>query len=275
MRITHNELSAFSLRQVKSAEKDELSTKEQLSSGRRINHAGDDAAGLAISDRLAARHRGIHQAWRNAYDAQALVRTAEGAYEGVNEMLQRVRALAIQASNDTLITSDRQNIQLEVTALLEEIDRQSDTVEYNGKKLFAPTTDPEGQEYTFQVGSDRNETLRVDVAPLNATWLGVEDLDVSSRVSADSAIAAVDGALNRLNGQRADVGSVQNRLDEVMMFTGIARENTIAAETKIRDADFGPTITDYTKQQILRSTRLSALAQANLQPESVLQLLNA
>lgn len=273
MRITHNELSAYSLRQIKSAERDEHSTREQLSSGRRINHAADDAAGLAVSDRLAARHRGIHQAWRNAYDAQALVQTAEGAYEGVNEMLQRVRTLAIQASNDTLITTDRQNIQLEVDALLSEIDRQSGTAEYNGKKLFAPTADPEGQEYSFQVGSDRDEALRVHVAPLSAAWLGVNGLDIESRASADAAIARVDTALNRLNGQRADLGSIQNRLDKVMMFTGIARENTIAAETKIRDADFAPTITDYSRQQILRNTRLSALAQANLQPESVLQLL--
>lgn len=273
MRITHNEISTFALRQVKSAEFGEVATREQLASGKRINHAADDAAGLVVADRFAARHRGIHQAWRNAYDAQALVQTAEGAYEGINEMLQRIRTLAVQAANDTYADSDRALPQEEVEALLTEIDRQAGTVEYNGKRLFAPTTDPEGQEYAFQVGSDRDETIRVAIAPLSADWLGVDAIAIDTRAGAEQAIAQVDTALTRLNGQRADLGSVQNRLDAVMAFAGIARENVLSSESKIRDTEFGSTITEYTRQEMLRSTRLSALSQANLQPESVLQLL--
>lgn len=275
MRITHNEISTFALRQVKSAEFGETATREQLASGRRINHAADDAAGLAVSDRFAARHRGLQQAWRNAYDAQALVQTAEGAYEGVNEMLQRIRSLAVRAANDTFTDENRALSQDEVEALLEEIDRQVETVEYNGKRLFPPSSDPDGQEFVFHVGADRNETVTVAVASLDAAGLGVNGLDIATRAGAEAAMSRIDTAITRLNGQRADLGAVQNRLDEVMSFAGIARENVLAAESKIRDTEFGETVTDYTRQEILRNTRLSALSQANLQPESVLRLLGS
>jgi flagellin len=217
---------------------------ERLSSGYRINRAADDAAGLAISEKLRGQISGISQAMRNTQDAVSLVQTAEGALQEVHSMLQRMRELAVQYKNGTLSTSDRQAIQSEVGQLQGEIDRIGTQVQFNGIEVS-----------TVSLGS------AVGTAAYTLTPTGASDIE------------EIDTAINNVSAQRAEFGAVQNRLDHTLANLATYHENLVASESRVRDADMAQEMVDYTKLQILQQAGTSMLAQANQIPQSVLTLL--
>src|SRR3954447_2143684 len=238
---------------------------EQLSSGYRINRAADDAAGLAISEKLRGQITGISQAMRNAQDAVSLVQTAEGALHEVHSMLQRVRELAVQYKNGTLSTSDQQAIQSEVNQLSLEIDRIGNQVQFNGVQLLSsPGT------ITFQVGAMDNQVITVSTVSLGSA---VPAAAYQLTTAGTSDIAEIDVAINNISAQRAQFGAVQNRLDHTLANLGAYHENLVASESRVRDADMAEEMVNFTKLQILQQAGTSMLAQANQVPQSVLTLL--
>jgi flagellin len=239
---------------------------EKLSSGYRINRAGDDTAGLAISEKLRGQIGGLGQASRNASDAISMVQTAEGALNEVHSMLQRVRELAVQYKNGTLGTNDQLAIQSEVNQLKAEIERIGSETEFNGIKLLntASTT------ISFQVGAADAQQITVATVSVGAQVAsGVYDLSASGATD----IAEIDTAINNVSAARATFGSVQNRLEYAISNLASYEENLTASESRIRDADMADEMVQFTKLQILQQAGTSMLAQANQAPQSVLALL--
>jgi flagellin len=238
---------------------------ERLSSGYRINRAADDAAGLAISEKLRGQITGISQAMRNSQDAVSLVQTAEGALHEVHSMLQRVRELAVQYKNGTLSANDQQAIQSEVNQLSLEIDRIGGQVQFNGVQLLASAG-----TITFQVGAMDNQVITVSTVSLGSA---VSSAAYALTPTGASDIAEIDIAINNISAQRAQFGAVQNRLDHTLANLGAYHENLVASESRVRDADMAQEMVNFTKLQILQQAGTSMLAQANQVPQSVLTLL--
>ncbi|MEK8023092.1 MAG: flagellin [Candidatus Hydrogenedentota bacterium] len=272
MRLVHNESSQFALRQVDLASRSDPETLEKLTTGRRINHASDDAAGLSVASRFASRYRGLVQANRNLQDASSLVQVAESAYATTTDMLHKIRQMSVQSSNDTLTDSDRGLLQKEVDQLLDEIDRQGETVQFNGKK-FLQGGATSSVTFHFHAGADENEEIAVEFSAVNASAFGLTGLQIGTRDTAENAIATVDSALAEINGRRAELGAIMNRIDRAIDFTSVAGENAAAAESNLADSNMGEEVVSLSKSQLLSQTRLSALAQANIVPQSVLTLL--
>ncbi|BFH11230.1 flagellin [Paenibacillus dendritiformis] len=243
-------------------------TMEKLSSGFRINRAADDAAGLAISEKMRFQIGGMNQAMRNAQDGISLIQTAEGALTEVHSMLQRLNTLANQAATGTYDDKDRANTQKEVDALLAEIDNISKSTTFNGIKLLSAAG-----SVTFQIGVDKGNTLTAKLAAMGASALGLKDLKISSQVNASSALAKIASAINLVSTQRASFGAVQNRLEHTINNLGVTAENLSASESRIRNADMAKEMTDFTRNQILVQAGTAMLAQANSAPQSVLKLL--
>jgi flagellin len=240
---------------------------ERLSSGYRINRAADDAAGLAISERLRGQINGLAQAQRNAQDAISLVQTAEGSLTEVHAMLQRVRELAVQYKNGSLSTADRVAIQSEVNQLASEIERIGSSAEFNGIKLLNAT-----QTISFQVGSQDGQTIVVSTISLGSTsGVGSSYFALSSAQNTD--ISEIDVALDNVSAQRASFGAVQNRLEYTLNNAAIYQENLTASESRIRDVDMAAQMVEFTKLQILQQAGVSMLAQANQASQGVLALL--
>ena len=238
---------------------------EKLSSGYRINRAGDDAAGLAISEKLRGQINGLAQASRNSSDAVSLVQTAEGALNEVHSMLQRVRELAVQYKNGSLSASDQTAIQNEVTQLANEIERIGKTAQFNGIKLLDNTN-----AVTFQVGSQDGDEIAVTMITLGAS-VGASYSTLA--VGGTQDITEIDNAINAVSAQRASLGGIQNRLEHSLSAAGTYEENLIAAESRIRDVDMAAEMVEYTKYSILAQAGQAMLAQANQAPASVLSLL--
>jgi flagellin len=248
------------------ATSDKLSkSMERLASGYRINRAADDAAGLAISEKLRGQISGLAQAQRNTGDAVSLVQTAEGALNEVHSMLQRVRELAVQFKNGTLSTNDRGAIQSEVNQLASEIDRIGQSVQFNN----VPLLNGAGQ-ITFQVGAQDNEVITVTTVSLGSA---VTSAAFALSAGGVSDIGEIDSAIDAVSAQRAQFGAVQNRLEHTMNNLASYHENLVASESRIRDADMASEMVDFTKTQILQQAGTSMLAQANQLPQSVLTLL--
>lgn len=245
-------------------------TMEKLSSGYRINRAADDAAGLAISEKMRFQINGLSQAQRNAQDGISLIQTAEGALTEVHSMLQRINTLANQAANGTYDNTDRAKIQLEVKELLGEISNIASTVNFNGINLLSQSTTVE-----FQVGSDAETTISIDLKEMGSTALEIQDLNVSGATAtgANEAISAIKAAIEKVSEQRATFGAVQNRLEHTVNNLGVMVENLSASESRIRDADMATEMTAFTKNQILVQAGTAMLAQANSAPQAVLKLL--
>jgi flagellin len=238
---------------------------EKLSSGYRINRAGDDAAGLAISEKLRGQIGGLGQASRNASDAISMVQTAEGALNEVHSMLQRVRELAVQYKNGTLSTNDRTAIQSEVNQLKSEIERIGSETEFNGTKLLNSTS-----TISFQVGaSDAQQITVATVSVGTEVVAGVFTLETGGATD----INEIDTAINNVSAARATFGAVQNRLEHTISNLASYQENLTASESRIRDADMASEMVQFTKFQILQQAGTSMLAQANQAPQSVLSLL--
>ena len=240
---------------------------EKLSSGYRINRAGDDAAGLAISEKLRGQIGGLTQASRNAQDAVSLVQTAEGALNEVHSMLQRVRELAVQYKNGTLSTSDQTAIQSEVNQLKAEIERIGTDTEFNGIDLLNSAT----ATISFQVGASDGQQITVATisigAQVNAAVFAL------STSSTQTDIQQIDDAINNISAARATFGAVQNRLEHTISNLASYTENLTASESRIRDADMASEMVQFTKLQILQQAGTSMLAQANQAPQGVLSLL--
>jgi flagellin len=235
---------------------------ERLSSGFRINRASDDAAGLAISERMRAQIGGLGQAQRNIQDGVSLVQTAEGNLDEVHSMLQRVRELAVQFKNGTLSDSDKAAIQTEVNQLASEVERIGSAAKFNGVTLLAQEA-----AITFQVGASDGETITISTISLGASVGAFTDLDD------DAAISTIDAAINAISAARAGFGAVQNRLDHSLNATSVYQENLVAAESRIRDVDMASETVEMTKNQILSQAGTAMLAQANQIPQNVLSLL--
>jgi flagellin len=236
---------------------------ERLSSGYRINRAADDAAGLAISERMRSQIRGLGQVGRNIQDGISLVQTAEGNLDEVHSMLQRVRELAVQYKNGTLSSSDQAAIQTEVNQLASEIERIGTSAKFNGITLLASSTDV----VTFQVGAGDDETITVSTISLGAS------VGSFASLSGTGAISAIDAAISAVSEARATFGAVQNRLDHAATSTQVYAENLTSAESRIRDVDMAAEMVNLTKTQILQQAGTSMLAQANQAGQGVLSLL--
>ena len=253
---------------------------EKLSSGYKINKAGDDAAGLAISESMRNKINALDQAEANANDAIGLIQTAEGALTETHAMLERMTTLATQAANGTYSTAGdtnagpsasttaRTNIQLEINELAEEITRIATSTDYNGIKLL----DNEAKK-TFQIGPSAKETLTLSGGKMKASQLQVDKLKMSTVSGANSAITKISKAVETVSQYRAQLGAKQNRLEHTINNLKVANENTTAAESRIRDTDMAKEISAYTKNNILNQAAQSMLAQANQSPQGVLSLL--
>ena len=242
---------------------------QRLSSGLRINSAKDDAAGLAISDRMTAQIRGLNQAARNANDGISLAQTAEGALQETTNILQRMRELAVQSANDTNSTADRTSLQAEVTQLIAEIDRISTDTTFNGKGLLnGDITDAK-----FQVGANADQTISVTIAKAGSLDLGVDTVDISSQTGSNSAITAIDTAIASVDTSRGDLGAVQNRFESTIANLNNVAENLSAARSRILDADIAQETSNMTKSNILQQAGVAILAQANQAPQLALSLL--
>jgi flagellin len=235
---------------------------EKLSSGYRVNRAADDAAGLAISEKMRAQIGGLAQAQRNAQDGVSLVQTAEGNLDEVHSMLQRVRELAVQYKNGTLSTSDQAAIQTEVNQLASEIERIGASAKFNGITLLATSG-----SVTFQVGVNDGDSITVSTISLGST------LGTFTSLSNSTAISAIDAAISSVSAARATFGAVQNRLEHSMASTQVYQENLTAAESRVRDVDMAAEMVELTKNQILLQAGTSMLAQANQAPQSILSLI--
>jgi flagellin len=242
---------------------------ERLSSGYRINRAADDAAGLAISEKLRGQIRGIAQAERNAQDAVSLVQTAEGSLTEVHAMLQRVRELAVQYKNGSLSTTDRTAIQAEVSQLASEIERIGSQSAFNGISLLATNN----QTVTFQVGANDSDTISFQLIQLTSAANGVGVNYATLTTVGTTDITEIDTAINNVATFRATLGAVSNRLEHSLQAAGTYQENLVAAESRIRDVDMAAEMVNYTKYSILSQAGQAMLAQANQAPSSVLSLL--
>jgi flagellin len=241
---------------------------ERLSSGKRINSAKDDAAGLAISTRMDAKVRGLNQAVRNANDGISLAQTAEGALGEVSNILVRMRELSVQAANGTTATSDRAAIQTEVTALLAQVGDIAGRTDFNGTNLFDAAT-----TFNIQTGVDTGQTVAITFASMNATGLGVNAVDMSTTAGASSAMAAISTAIDTVATQRASLGAAQNRLEATVNNLTSTATNLTDAKSRIADADFSAESTKLAAAQILSQASTAMLAQANQSQQGVMNLL--
>ena len=271
MRIQHNVNALNSHRNLTMNTASVGKNLEKLSSGYRINRAADDAAGLAISEKMRAQINGLDQAQQNAQDGVSLIQTAEGALNETHAILQRMRTLAVQASNGTYQACvDRENIQEEITALTDEIDRIASSTHYNKNNLLDGTLN-----LTFQIGANgvSDQQVSLSVGDQDATALSVKTVSVSTVADANSAIELIDNAINSVSKTRSTLGALQNRLEHTINNLGVASENLTAAESRIRDVDMAKEMMAFTKNNILTQASQAMLAQANMQPQGVLQLL--
>lgn len=280
MRIITNLQAIYAHRQLSITNLRINGSMEKLSSGYRINHASDDAAGLAVSEKFRTQIRGLEQSAKNTQDGISMLQAAEGGLEELHLMLHRMRVLSIQASNETLTTSDRALIQLEVDQLLSEINRMQTSVEFNTKKLLDGTYATGGAtaSIVFQVGANINQSLSVQVSTFSTTALSINGMAtgsgsaLTSTTGANSAIGLLLTAINNVSSQRAVLGAMQNRLEHTYNFINISRENQMASESRIRDVDMAAEMIYFTKDQIMAQAGQAMLVQSNLKPQSILQL---
>ncbi|MEL7649275.1 MAG: flagellin [Sedimentibacter sp.] len=273
MRIQHNINALNSLRQLGNNNSASGKNLEKLSSGYRINRAGDDAAGLAISEKMRGQINGLEMASKNAEDGISMIQTAEGALNETHSILQRMRELAVQSASDTNTDDDRAEIQKENAALIEEIDRIAQTTQFNTQNLLDQTGGTSGA-FTLQIGANTGQSITVTFADMQASALSVDGVDLGVDAStSDTAISTIDAAIKLVSDERANMGAVQNRLEHTINNLGTTSENLTAAESRIRDVDMAKEMMEFTKNNILSQAAQAMLAQANQQPQGVLQLL--
>jgi len=282
MIINHNIAALNTYRQLTVNNTATGKSLEKLSSGYRINRAGDDAAGLAISEKMRSQIRGLNQAIRNAQDGISLIQTAEGALTETHAMLQRMRELAVQAANGTNTDADLEEIQKEIEQLIEEIDRIAEKTQFNTKPLLGGIDeDTKIVEIVFQIGPNEDTTMKIEIGSMKAADLGIGSIDVTPqsdgenviRANFDEIIKNIDKAIAKVSEQRSQLGAYQNRLEHTINNLNASAENLTAAESRIRDADMAKEMMEFTKNSILQQAAQAMLAHAMQQPQSVLQLL--
>ncbi|MBU9706446.1 MULTISPECIES: flagellin [Paenibacillus] len=269
MIINHNIAAMNTHRQLNANTTNTNKAIEKLSSGLRINRAGDDAAGLAISEKMRGQIRGLDMASKNAQDGISLIQTAEGALNETHSILQRVRELAVQSANDTNTDDDRAELQKEVVELTKEVTRISTDTEFNTKKLL--NGDISGA--VFHIGANTNQSISLAIGNMSAASLGISAVSISTQTGANAAISTLDAAIKSVSSERAKLGANQNRLEHTINNLGTTSENLSAAESRVRDVDMAKEMMNQTKNNILAQASQAMLAQANQQPQAVLQLL--
>ena len=273
MVIQHNIAAINSYRNLSINQNALSKNLEKLSSGYRINRAGDDAAGLAISETMRSQINGLNQAVNNANDAVGLIQTAEGAMTETHSMLQRMKTLATQAANGTYTETARKNIKSEIDALNSEITRIATTTKFNGESPLNP--DKQKPNLTFFIGATADKTNAMTVAQMTMTAaaLTIDAIKVETTTDAFKAMASIDAAIERVSTYRATLGAAQNRLEHTVNNLKVTSENITSAESRIRDTDMADEITAYTKNNILLQAAQSMLSQANSMPQGVLSML--
>lgn len=281
MIINHN-MSAINANKVlKFKHWDVNKSTEKLSSGMRINRAGDDASGLAVSEKMRTQIQGLRQAERNTEDGMSFIQTAEGYLDQTSSILQRIRVLAVQSSNGIYSQEDRQLIQVEVSALIDEVDRIASQAEFNKFKLLLgdfSRTNPRASMW-FHMGANMHQRERVYIGTMTSQGLNLKEktgkflANLSTAGGANRAIGVIDDALHKIAKQRADLGAYYNRFEYTAKGLMTAYENIQASESRIRDADMAETLVDLTKDQVLVQSGTAMLAQANMKTRTVLQLL--
>ncbi|MBP3772271.1 MAG: flagellin [Treponema sp.] len=281
MVINHNMSSLYANRTLGVSNDQLMGNIEKLSSGQRINKAGDDASGLAVSEKMRSQIRGLNQANRNIQNGVSFIQATEGYLQETTDILQRIRELAVQSANGIYSDEDRMQIQVEVSQLVAEVDRIASQAQFNGMNMltgsFAQNSDRIMQ---FQIGANVDQNERVYIGTMTAQSLGLkgaqgaeEGIGISTPDTANMAIATVDEALKNVSKQRADLGAYQNRFEMAANGVSVAAENLQAAESRIRDTDMASEMVEYTKNQILTQSGTAMLAQANSQSQNVLALL--
>ena len=275
MVIQHNISAINSYRNLSTNQNALSKNLEKLSSGYKINRAGDDAAGLAISETMRSQINGLNQAVNNANDAVGLIQTAEGAMTETHSMLQRMKTLATQAANGTYTKTARDNIKAEVDALNKEITRIATTTEFNGEKPLSPDTKTKGKNLTFFIGASANaaNAMTVEQMTMTAKALTIDQIKVDNTTNAFKAMKSIDAAIEKVSTYRATLGAAQNRLEHTVNNLKVTSENITSAESRIRDTDMADEITAYTKNNILLQAAQSMLSQSNAMPQGVLNML--
>lgn len=289
MIINHNISSLFAARQIKANSLDLRQSVEKLSSGMRINNAADDPAGLAVSEKMRAQIRGLNRAEKNSEDGISLIQTAEGYLNETTNVLQRLRELAVQAANGVYSDDDRLNLQVEVSQLIAEVDRVASHAQFNGMNLLTgkfakpQLTSEIGGSMWFQIGANMDQRIRVYIGTMSTQGLGLKNpigradtatfISVSTQDKANMTLGVIDTALNRVAKQRADLGAYQERLEYLGKGLLNGSENLQAAESRIRDTDMAYEMSNFVRSNILTQASTAMLAQANTQPQQILQLL--
>ncbi|HUX42350.1 MAG TPA: flagellin [Rectinemataceae bacterium] len=285
MVINHNLSAMFANRALGITNQETEKSMEKLSSGQRINRAGDDASGLAVSEKMRSQIRGLNQASKNAANGISFIQTTEGYLQESQDILQRVRELAVQSSNGIYTSEDRMQIQVEVSQLVDEIDRIASHAQFNGMNMLTGRFARAGGSNVvtgsmwFHIGANMDQRTRVYVGTMTAAGLGVRNVGDNSIISlatpdsANRSIGTIDEALKKVSKQRADLGAYQNRLEHAIKGIDVGAENMQAAESRIRDTDMASEMVTYTKDRILSQAGGAMLAQANQRTQSVLQLL--
>ena len=285
MVINHNMSALFANRQLGVTNLSLKKDMEKLSSGEKINRAGDDASGLAVSEKMRSQIRGLNTASENAQNGINFIQTTEGYLQETEDVIQRIRELAVQSANGIYTDEDRMQIQVEVSALVAEVDRIASHAQFNGMNMltgrFARST---GENVVtasmwFHIGANMDQRIQVFIGTMTAAALGIrevgteEKLSLQTPESANRAIGTLDEAIKQINKQRADLGGYQNRLEYTVKGVDIAAENLQASESRIRDTDMAKQMVEFTKNQVLSQSGTAMLAQANTQAQTVLSLL--
>ena len=258
MVVQHNLTAMNANRQLGITTGNQAKATEKLSSGYKINRAGDDAAGLTISEKMRSQIRGLDKASTNAQDGISAIQTAEGALNEAHSILQRMNELATQAANDTNTSSDRTALKQEITALQSELNRIASTTQFNTMNLL----DGSFAGKSLQVGALEGQTITISIGSMNAGTLGVDTLEVDSNANAGAAMTSIQAAISKVSAQRSALGAIQNRLEHTIANLDTTSENTSAAESRIRDTDMADMMVEYSKNSILAQAGQSMLAQA-------------
>ncbi|MBP3741924.1 MAG: flagellin [Treponema sp.] len=285
MVINHNMSALFAQRSQGIQDLNAQKSMEKLSSGLKINRAGDDASGLAVSEKMRAQIRGLNQASTNAQNGISFIQTTEGYLQETTDIIQRIRELAVQSSNGIYSSEDRMQIQVEVSSLIAEVDRIASAAQFNGMNMLTGRfARPTGENAVtgsmwFHIGANMDQRTQVFIGTMSATALGLRNIGDESIMTletpdeANRAIGTLDEALMKINKQRADLGAYQNRLEETVKGLDVSAENLQASESRIRDTDMAAEMVEFTKDQVLSQAGTAMLAQANQSSQNVLSLL--
>ena len=285
MVINHNMSAMFAQRSQGLTDLNNQKNMEKLSSGMKINRAGDDASGLAVSEKMRSQIRGLNQASTNAKNGISFIQTTEGYLQETEDIIQRIRELAVQSSNGIYPDEDRMQIQVEVSSLIAEVDRIASCAQFNGMNMLTGRfARPTGENSVtasmwLHIGANMDQRTQVYIGTMSATALGLravgteEIMTLESPDEANRAIGTLDEAIKKINKQRADLGAYQNRLEKTVVGLDIGAENLQASESRIRDTDMAKEMVDFTKNQVLSQAGTAMLAQANQSSQNVLSLL--